>query len=312
MAKDIVVIKCGDHLLSSWVANMTTLLPEFDIAPYNASPATDNVKYVIGWCPDARWINAFPNLKAVVSIGSGVDHILHLDELRNDLPVIRTVSPDLVQRMREFVVLCVLAWHRQFPQMLQNASRAEWHRYAMGTADTVNVGIMGFGGMGSAAATALQNLGYSVSVWASSPRPDMPFHYFWGPGQLNAFLGRTDVLVCMLPLTKATDGILDYALFKRMRARGCLVSVGRGAHLVDADLLRALEEGHLSAAFLDVFRKEPLPPDSPFWTAPRVFVTCHSAAYISPEAGPRIIAENIRRFDAGLPVGPLYNRNLGY
>lgn len=312
MNKNIVVIKCGDHLLKGWVENMTCLLPEFEIEPYNATFDINKVTYIIGWRPDAHWINGFPNLKSVVSIGSGVDHIDHLDELRSDIPIIRTVSADLIQRMKEFVVLCVLAWHRQLPNMFEGQRRADWRRYAVDTAESVNVGVMGFGSMGSAAADGLSHLGYKVSVWASSPRADTGYEYFYGSAQLYDFVERNHVLVCLLPLTKSTEGILNYQLLKRIRKGGCLVNVGRGGHLIDNDLIKVLDEGRLSAAFLDAFRTEPLPRESPFWTTPNVFVTCHSAAYISPEAGPKVIAENIRRFEAGMPVSPLYRRDLGY
>jgi glyoxylate/hydroxypyruvate reductase len=312
MTDEIVVIKCGDHLVPGWVENMSRLLPEFSIEPYWASFDESRVLYVIGWCPDARWVNGFPNLKALVSIGSGVDHIVHLDELRETIPVIRTVSSDLVQRMKEFAVLCVLASHRQLPLMLEGQREREWKRYSADTADQVNVGILGFGSMGQAAAAALSSLGYSVSIWANSARSEVPYPYFFGREQLKTFACDIDVLLCMLPLTAETEGILDYELMTSMRRGGCLVNLGRGGHLIDDDLARALAEGHLSAAFLDAFRNEPLPADSPLWTMPGVYVTCHSAAYISPESGPVIIAENIRRFDAGEPVGPLYDRRKGY
>lgn len=312
MPKDLIVIKCGDHLLKSWVENMTALLPEFEIVPYNGTFDASKVTYVIGWKPDARWINTFANIKSVVSIGSGVDHIDNLAELRPEIPVIRTVSPDLIQRMKEFVALCVLAWHRQLPAMIENQVKAEWQRYVAETADAIGVGIMGFGRMGTAAAEGLKNLGYKISIWASSPRSNTGYDYFHGKDQLYQFAERTDVIVCLLPLTKLTEGILNYQLLTRIRKNGCLLNMGRGGHLVDADLLRVLEEGHLSAAFLDAFRTEPLPPDSPFWKTPRLFVTCHSAAYISPQAGPKVIAENIRRFESGIPVSPLYSRDLGY
>ena len=310
--KDVVVIKCGDLLLEAWVANMTRLLPEFEILPYNKVIEPEAVRYIIGWCPDARWINQFPKLKAVVSIGSGVDHIEHLSELRSDLPLIRTVAPDLVQRMREFVALCVLAWHRQFVSIFEHNETREWRRFAVGTADTVRVGIMGYGSMGRTAADVLSAIGYDVSVWASSPRPEVKFDYFHGSDKLGEFAKRLDVLICLLPLTSATEGILNYELMSKIRPGGCVINLGRGAHLVDNDLFRLLDNGHLSAAFVDGLRAEPLPSDSPLFDQKNVVVTFHSAAYISPETGPVIIAENIRKFDAGEEVSPMYDRTKGY
>jgi glyoxylate/hydroxypyruvate reductase A len=313
MTRDAVVIKCGDHLLEAWVSNMTRLLPEFSIYPYSSAEIPNSsVKYVIGWCPDARWINEFPNLRAVISIGSGVDHIVHLDELRPDLDLIRTVSPDLVQRLREFVTLSVLSWHRQFPSILEHNRSREWERFAVSTADTIQVGIMGFGSMGKAAAESLSSLGYDVSVWASSPRSGLPYDYFQGDDQLNRFVARNNVVICLLPLTDATRGILNYELLSQIKPGGCLMNFGRGAHLVDDDLIRAIADGHLSAAYLDGFRVEPIPVDSPFWDVPEIIITFHSAAYISPETGPAIIANNLRRYDAGEQVTPMYSRERGF
>ncbi|HLP80862.1 MAG TPA: NAD(P)-dependent oxidoreductase, partial [Nitrosomonas sp.] len=178
--KPCVAIKVGDHLIEQWVVKMSELLPEFSFSSWHDAPEKESVEYVIGWCPDARWINTFPNLKAVVSVGSGVDHIVHLDEMREGIPVIRTVSDDLVQRVREFVALCVLSWHRHFPQIMENNKTGEWKRFTMETSDSFRIGVMGYGSMGKAAAQVLSSLDYNVSVWAASPRQVTEYDYYWG------------------------------------------------------------------------------------------------------------------------------------
>lgn len=310
-----VVIKCGDHLLESWVTNMTRLLPdsEFQVLPYNSSEiVSKDVKYVIGWRPDAHWVNQFSNIRALVSIGSGVDHIINLEDLRSDIPVIRTVSPDLIQRMREYVAMCVLAWHRQLIPILEANETHRWDRFAVGTSSDIHVGIMGYGSMGKASAETLAALGYQVSIWAKSARTKEPFPYFHGDEALAEFARNCDVVVCLLPLTTETENILNYEFMSLMKPGGCLINAARGGHLVDEDVIKATSDGTLSMAFLDGLREEPMGPESPLWDAPNVVITCHSAAYISPEAGPRIIAENIRKFDAGKPVGPMYDQSKGF
>jgi glyoxylate/hydroxypyruvate reductase A len=308
----IVVIKCGAHLIDAWVKNMSSLLPNFDIKRWDDVYDYENVEYVIGWCPDALWINRFTNIKAAVSIGSGVDHIENLDKLRENIALIRTVSPDLIQRMREFATLCVLAWHRQFPSILVNNNDRQWKRFAVETAENINVGVLGFGGMGKAVAETLSCLGYNVSVWASQERKEVGYKYYFGNEMLSSFAEKQNVLICLLPLTNKTQNILNKTLLGNIKPGGCLINLARGGHLVDDDLIELIRKGHLSAAFLDGFREEPLPDHSRFWDEKNIYITCHSASYISPEMGPKIIADNIKKFDQGDFVEPLYNRKLGY
>ena len=161
--KPCIAIKVGDHLIKSWIERMSDHLPEFSFRSWHDDLDKDSVRYIIGWCLDERWINTFPRIKAAVSVGSGVDHIVHLDELREDIPVIRTVSDDLVQRVRGFAALCVLSWHRQLPEILANNKVRDWKRYSVGTSSSYRVGVMGFGTMGKAAARVLAFLGYDVS-----------------------------------------------------------------------------------------------------------------------------------------------------
>jgi glyoxylate/hydroxypyruvate reductase A len=309
-----IIIKCGDSLLNSWVTNMSNLLPEFKILPYNASEAIvlQDVSYVIGWCPDALWVNTFPHIKGLVSIGSGVDHILNLEQLRTEIPVLRTVSSDLVQRMREFISMCVLSWHRQLLQIMETNRIKKWDRFAVSIASEITVGIMGYGGMGKAVAELLSHIGYNICIWANSHRSDEPYMYFSGKPSIKEFAGNCDIIVCLLPLTKETKYILNYDLFSSMRRGGCLINAGRGLHLNEQELEKAMQENLLSHAFLDCLYPEPLPKDAFAWTIKNTTITCHSAAYISPESGPKIIANNIRAYEKNQFTGPMYNQKLGY
>ena len=299
-------------MLEFWVEELAAQLPGFMICPWNGLFDEDSVEYIVGWAIDARWSNSLPKLKAIVSFGSGVDHIKHLNELRDDVAVIRTVSEDLVQRMREFVAMSVLVWHRGLPEMIRNQRRRFWMRCHAEPASRISVGVMGYGGMGRAACDTLHGLGYRVSAWAKSMRTGVDYAYYAGDGELDEFVNGLDAVVCMLPLTSETRGILSRRIFERMNRGGCVVNVGRGDHVVEQDLLAALESGQLSQAVLDVFPEEPLTNSSPFWVHENVLVTSHSASFISTETGSTLIAGNILAFDSGDCVTATYNRDCGY
>lgn len=310
--KQIVIMH--ERLASSWVANMKELLPEYKILPCFAVDEIQQckVEYVVAWCPDALWVNKFPNIKGLISIGSGVDHIINLEQLRADIPVLRTVSSDLIQRMREFVTMCVLSWHRQLLLILEANKSRQWDRFAVPLSSEKTIGIMGYGSMGKAVAELLSFIGYNVCIWASSPRANEPYKYYAGRTTLIEFSKMCDCLVCLLPLTNETKEIINYDLLSSIKKGGCLINVGRGLHVNEQHLERAMKEGLLSHAYLDCLNPEPLPPDAFAWTIKNTTITCHSAAFISPDVGPKIIANNIRAFNNGTFDGPIYNEKLGY
>lgn len=308
-----IVIKCGRSVIDAWVRNISRLLPEFEVLAHTSERVrVEDVSYVVGWKPDALWVNAFPNVKALAGIGSGVDHIKNLSQLRQDLPVLRTVSPDLAQKMTEFVSMCVLAWHRRLPAMIAANAKREWLVFDSPLASERTIGIMGYGRMGTMVSAALSALGFNLRIWSKSPREGMPYPYFFGPDQLHSFANGCDVLVCLLPLTKETEGIIDYALLSQLNRGACLINAARGSHLIEPDLFRALDEKHLSFAYLDVLSQEPMPITEPVWERNDVIITYHCAAYISASEGAEIIAGNIRSYESGNYTGPVYNPALGY
>lgn len=308
-----IVIKTGRSTVDLWVARLSELLPKYQILPYRSSLIRpQDVRYIIGWRPDAIWVNSFPELKALVSTASGVDHIANLSQLRADILVMRTVSLDLIQKMKEYVAMCLLSWHRQLLPMLEANQSRRWDIFDTPLASELTVGIMGFGGMGKAVSELLSIIGYRVRVWSKSPRNDTPYHYFNGKDSLHSFATGCDVLVCLLPITNETNGILNYELFQFMNKGGCLINAARGRHLVEDDLDRAIKEKLLSYAFLDVLVQEPLPPTASVWDIPHVVITYHCAAYINSDVGSKIIAQNILAFDQGCYDGPIYNPALGY
>ncbi len=274
------------------------------------------VHYVLAWAPPPEAFLGLPNLKAIFSLGAGVDHILGKAALP-DVPVVRVVDPDLTMRMTEWVTLQVLLHHRRQLAYLRQQAAHRWHEIPQPVAKDVRVGLMGLGELGMASAAVLVSLGFDVAGWSRTPKELSGVETFSGDPGLTPFLARTDILVALLPSTPATRGILNRDLFARLAKDGALggavlINGGRGALQVEADILAALEAGDLIGASLDVFEKEPLSPASPLWDRPDVVITPHVAA----TSDASVLADGIRRailaFEAGLPLRNLVDPGRGY
>ena len=274
------------------------------------------VRYAAVWKPPQGLLGSFPNLKVIFNLGAGVDALL-ADPTLPDVPVVRIVDPDLTQRMTEYVVLHVLLHHRQQRTYDAQQREARWHPVWQPAAAEVRVGILGLGVLGLDAAEKLASLGFRVAGWSRSAKAVPDLETFAGSDGLGPFLARTDILVCLLPLTPETRGILNRDLFAKLARDGALggpvlINAGRGGLQVEADILQALDSGVLEAATLDVFETEPLPPTSPLWSHPRVVVTPHVAADSDPRTLVRNVLRQIARHEAGLPLENVVDRGRGY
>lgn len=284
-----------------------------------AWPAAENlggVTFACVWLPPHGLLARLPDLEAIINLGAGVDHLL-ADPALPAVPIARVAHADLTMRVTEYVVLHVLMHHRR--QRLYDAQQRErtWRSHDQPAASEVKVGVMGLGVIGSNAATVLGRLGFKVAGWSRSPRTLPGVETFHGSAGLDAFLARTEILVCLLPRTAETEGLLDLALLRKLKRDGAaggayLVNAGRGQSQIDADIVSALDEGTLAGATLDVFQHEPLAHGSPLWSHPKVTVTPHNAGDISPRVfAPQVIAQ-IERFERGLPLDNLVDRVRGY
>ena len=276
----------------------------------------DAVDYGITWKSEPGLFARCPNLKAIFSLGAGVDHLMNDPDLP-DVPILRIVDPNLTMRMTEWVTLQVLMHHRQQKRLDEAQRNADWRDLPQASADEVRVGILGLGSLGRDAAEVLSRLGFQVAGWSRTRKHIPGLESFAGAEELDSFLGRTDILVCLLPLTPQTEGILNYDLFSKLARTGPLgapviINAGRGGQQVEPDILRALDDGTLHAASLDVFCQEPLPADSPFWSHPKVFVTPHSAADSQPEHMCRNIMDQIEAFERGEPFRNRVDITAGY
>lgn len=259
------------------------------------------------WQPPAD-LAAYPNLRAVISVGAGVDQ---MPALPPGVALSRTLAPGIETMVRDWVVMAALALHRDLPLYLDQGRRGLWQAHAPRAAGRTRIGIMGMGRIGTLAAGTLAAMGFPVTGWSRSARPAGDIAVL-GAADLPAFLSRTDLLVCLLPLTPQTRGILGDDLFARLPQGARLVHAGRGAQLDMPALRRALDGGRIAAAMLDVTDPEPLPPDHWAWSDPRVIVTPHVAAQTDDREGGDHALSVMRALRAGQPVPGAVDPARGY
>ena len=301
-----------------WTAAMRKVAPAFDLRtwPDNIGDVAD-VEYAAVWLPPPNVVKGLNRLKAIFSLGAGVDAVLKDPTLPTDVPIVRVNDPDLTGRMTEYIVLHVLLHHRQQRRIDNNQKRGIWDSFPTHAASALSVGIMGMGVMGQDSAKHLRDLGFKVAGWSRTRKQIEGVESFVGAAESDAFLGRTDILVSLLPATAETDGIINRATIRKLSRKGpfgapIIINAGRGRQQVAQDILAALDAGELHAATLDVFAVEPLPADSQLWTHPRVTVTPHCAADSDPEVICAYVARQIERHRSGLPFENVVDLSRGY
>ncbi len=252
-----------------------------------------------------------PNLRLLMPMFAGIDHLIAHPNMP-DVPLVRTGPPGGDPAMTEYAVLHVLRHHRHMPEYLAQQRDKVWNVIPQKLPRDQRVGFMGFGQMAEPPARVLHGMGFDVAAWARSDRQDDDIEMFCGADRLADFLARTDILVCLLPLTSDTDGILNAQAFTQLPEGASIINLGRGAHLVDDDLIAALDSGHLAGATLDATKPEPLPTESPLWLHEQVTIMPHTARRVRPDTvGPQV-AEAIRRDRAGEPQLWAVDRSAGY
>ena len=294
-----------------WAEQFASKMPRMPFCIWPEVADAAQVRFLAAWEPPERVEEAFPNLEILFSVGAGVDQF-DLSALPRHLKVVRMVEPGLTACMCEYVSWAVLSLHRDVPLYLRQQQRGEWKEHPVRPASSRRVGVLGMGTLGRAALAQLHQLGFDCAGWSRSRRSDSGIRCYAGEAELDEFLARTDILVCLLPLTPETRGILDRRLFDALPRGASLVNAGRGGHLVQPDLLDALDRGQLSAAILDVCEPEPLPQGHPFWDHPRIWLTPHIASATQAETAAEALLNNLRRYDAGLPLEGMVDRSHGY
>ena len=297
-----------------WRELMCGLIPDLDfrIHPDIGDPA--DIEMTLIWRYKLNELKSFPNLKLIASLGAGVDHLVGEDRrhLPEGVPIARLVDPSMTTQMTEWCLMAILNHNRRWDAYRKLQAERRYEEIAVRQPGDVTVGVLGLGELGGDCARVLAAVGYRVKGWSRSPKDLDGVACSHGADSLAGFLGDCDIVVCLLPLTPDTTGILNARTFAQMKPVAHIVNAARGGHIVEADLIAAIDAGHIDGATLDVQQAEPMPDDHPFWYHPRIVIFPHVAAITIAESCAPQVAENYRRMKDGRPFLNLVDLDRGY
>lgn len=296
---------------TEWTAALTRHYPGLEVRQWPETGAVEEIEYALIWASPDGFLHDLPALRVVFSLGAGVDHLMG-SEVPDRVELIRMVDAALSEGMIEYIVYHVLRRHRRMADYERQQAAADWRIHPQRRPGERKIGLLGLGELGGACARTLSGLGFDVAGWARSSREIPGVTAVSGDDGLDWLLGRSEIVICLLPLTAQTRGILNGSLFARMPPGSTLINAARGQHLIEEDLLIALGEGRLGHAVLDTFHEEPLPADHAFWQHPHITVTPHMASLTNPETGAEAVARGIRADRAGEPIPHRVDRSRGY
>ena len=296
-----------------WSSALQEAMPEMNVKVYPDEGDVNDIEYAVVWKHPRGILNQYPNLKAILSLGAGVDHVISDPELPEGLPIVRLVDKKLTHEMFLHSLHWVLHFHSdQYLYRIQQ-QRCEWIQQSSVQSEDRTIGIMGLGNIGKSIGDSLVNLDFNVVGWGARPKNSLgEINYYYGQEQLAVFLRQSDILINVLPLSENTKNILTKNELKLLPEGSFIINIGRGGIINESDLLSALDSGHITAAALDVFAQEPLPENNSLWTHPSVYVTPHIAGQSNPRSAAKTIAENIRLIETGEDPYPIYSLNSGY
>lgn len=307
----VLLFRSPSDSAAAWREALCRAMPELEVRVWPDIGDPAEVDYALIWAAPDRMLHDLPNLRVVFSLGAGVDHLLG-DAVPSTVPIVRMVDPALAEGMVEYVLYQVLRHHRGMHVYEARQARCEWRTHEQIRPMERGIGILGVGELGGRCARRLADLGFAVAGYSRHRRdiPGVVSHA--GEAEFPTFLARTEILVCLLPLTPATQGLLSAECFRQLPRGAVLIHAGRGAQLHEPDLLTALDSQQLDHAVLDVFRDEPLPGEHPFWSHPRINVTPHIASLTNPHTGSERVIEGIHADIAGDPLEQVVDRGRGY
>ena len=296
---------------SKWIEYFKKADPSIKVEIWPEIEEPEAVKCALVWKHPLGELLKYPNLQFIASMGAGVDHIIRDTKLPEGVPITKVVDNQLRKDMSNYVIQGVLNHQRRFVEHLKAREKGEWldsYRYPR----KMNIGILGLGVLGQDVAHKLVALGFDVFGYSQTEKKVDDVTCYWGPGQLDQFLQSVNVLVCMLPFTDSTRGILNTNLFRKLNPGTYLINVARGEHLVDEDLITAIDEGQISGALFDVFHEEPLPKDHPFWSREEIMITPHNASVTDPKSVAQQIVKNYHKIGTMEAFDFVIDRNKGY
>ena len=297
--------------IEAWQARLQPYLPSVKLVPLT-SRAADEAMAVMVWNPPIGQLANMPQIKGVISLGQGVDHILRDDSLPSHLPIVRLIDHDMSVALGHWVCLSVLEMCRHAKDYRALALRREFRPLPQIDARSLKIGVYGVGAIGHEVVRQLRALSFDVTGYASRPHPDKEYRVLSGEDGLAQMLSEMDVHICVMPLTDETKGFFHKDRFEAMKVGAYFINAGRGKHVIENDLLAAIVGGHLSGASLDVFETEPLPQDHPFWDNPHITIWPHVAAQTNPETASEQIAHALWAFHTGTTPENQIHRQKGY
>lgn len=295
----------------AWKAWLAEYEPDITFTFWEEETFPSDAEFLVLWEVSEDLLEKCPNAKVIFSVGAGADQF----DIRNipaNIPVVRMIEPGLTQGMVEYVMGATLALHREIPRYLTQQKKHIWQAHNSLLASQRHVGVMGIGQLGKAVLLALRDFGFQCSGWSRSPHHLLGVECWHGEKQLPEFLAQCEILICLLPLTDATRGILNARLFASLPEGASLIHVGRGEHLVSDDLIAALKTKHLSNAIIDVASPEPIPENSPLWNCENLWITPHVASETRNESAVSALLTNIRRYENGNELFGEIDRQKGY
>lgn len=295
-----------------WRALLTGMEPSIDFRVWPEIGKAEEIEFILAWKHRPGDLQRYANAKAIFWLGAGVDHLVKDPDLPRQIPIVRLVDDGLTSSMSEYVLQHVLHYHRRQPEFDELQQRRDWKQLAYPLARNRKVGLLGLGVLGGDAAQKLLMLEFDLAAWSRSLKTLPGVKSFHGEAGLLPFLNRTEILVCLLPLTPETSGIINARHLAAMPKGAFVINAARGGHVVDGDLIAALDSGHIAGATLDVFHEEPLPAAHPFWTHPKIRVTPHVAGQTFAETAAAGILTGMRAIAAGQPPRNLVDLAKGY
>ncbi len=295
-----------------WKSRLAEAIPQLEVRIWPHSGRAVDIEYALAWNPPPGLLASFAKLRFIQALGMGIDQFLTDPTLPENVPLARLVDPDMVRQMSEFVVHAVLRFHRQATLYGDHQGKRLWRQESIPDTGSTTIGIMGLGMLGADAAAKLEAIGFRVRGWSRRPHEIQNIECFHGPNGFEDFIRETQFLVCLLPLNGNTADIINKDTLALLPKGAYVINAARGGHLIEDDLLEAINSGHIAGTALDVFRTEPLAPDHPFWPHPNIHVTPHIAAITNPITAALLVADNIRRVAAGQPPDNLVDLRRGY
>ena len=308
----VLLIEMTDEDPNTWVRSLQARVPGLDIRIWPEVGAEEDIELVLVSHHEHGDLRHYPNLKVILNLGAGVDHVFEDPDLPDGVPITRIVDPDLSDQMSAHAACAVLYFNRHIAGYVELQRERRWQPLPFEEVELTCIGVMGIGVIGGDTARKVKALGFDVLGWSRSEKELEGIRCFHGPDGLRAFLGESNMIICVLPLTAETRGIINKDTLGQLPRGAYVINVARGGHVVDADLLAALDSGQIAGAALDVFHTEPLPPDHPYWVHPKVLVTPHMAGEINPRTASLQLAENIDRVRKGQPLLNVVDPKVGY